>query len=247
MTSAQQMTVFINETGEWPDPDVTRLPKVVVDVSATETLGEAVDKGLEEAGVALDRRFIWAVERPHADGRRFMTHVPVVRGEDGAFKWPAGNLESITVEQVRVASDEGWFEGDPNMICVERLVSANGVLPGWGELFTWLASIGGVAGFADLLARWWRAWRDRGADSPVRFFDVVLARKAWNLGDLRKLLGINEADARALLQQLGYEAEEAGLYRQSQDRQAGHLRRRILEEFMGRAGGDDRPEDAEDQ
>lgn len=246
MTSGQ-MTVFINEVGQWPDPDVTRLPKVVVDTSPSETLGEIAERALREAGVDLDRRFIWAVERPHPDGRRFMTHVPVVRGENGAFEWPAGNLESITVEQVRVASDEGWFEGDPAMICVERLLGGNGVLPGWGELFTWLATIGGVAGFADLLGRWWRIWRDRGADSPVRFFDVVLGRETWDVGELRKLLTITDGDARALLEQLGYEPVEGETYRRSPDPRAGHLRRQILEEFMGRPGEGNPPEDSDDR
>lgn len=242
----REVTVFINETGEWPDPDVTRLPKVVIEAASSETLGTVADRALRQAGLNLDRRFIWAVERPHGDGRRFMTHVPVVRGDDGAFEWPAGNLESFTVEQVRAASEEGWFDGDPDMICVERLVGGNGVLPGWEDLFTWLTTIGGLAGLADILGRWWRSWRDRGADSPVRFFDVVLGREEWDVGDLRKLLSITEGDAKALLEQLGYEAAEGETYRRSTDPEAGHLRRRILQEFMGRPE-EDPPADAKDR
>jgi hypothetical protein len=174
-----------------------------------------------------------------------MTHVPVVLAEDGAFEWPGGKLDSITVAQVHLASDEGWFDGDPDVICVERLVGGNGVLPGWEDLFTWLSTIAGLVGLADILKRWYGNWRDRGADSPVRFFDVVLGRAEWKVGELRRLLRISDDDAKALLEQLGYEAGEGENYRWSPSPESGNLRRRILREFMGRPETDDPPTDTE--
>ena len=240
-----RMTVFINETGQWKTPFVTELPSVEVEASSHETLGEVTERALQIAGVEIeDPHWWWAVAKPDAQGRQMMTHLSAVVANDGAFRWTAGGLKEITVSELRRASEAGFFEGDPNAVCIERMLGGNGPLPGWDELLSWLGQAGVVYGGivaikagVDVLIRLFRRhlgrWRDkRGATTPFAFLDVVLVRDAWRVDELAQLLQIEPEEASDLLISLGYRREATSdPYRLSSDPDDGRLRARMYEQF----------------
>jgi hypothetical protein len=237
-----QVTVYINQTGQWKTPDVTSLPSVAVTARLEEPLREIALRALDQADIELDRQWIWLVAPPDDRNRQFMTGIPAVIADDGGLHWILGEApDRVTLAELQRTSDAGLFAFDPNAICVERLVGANGILPGWEEFFGWLSehtadAIIGVA-VVSLIRRLKQLvprWQRRGARTPYAFIDVVPVRSQWRLEELAQLLSVDQEEARDLLETLGFVLNaDSGYYEASTDPQVGELRRRIIEDYRG--------------
>lgn len=240
-----RVKVFIHPTGQWTTPFMNGLDHEMVEASDEMTLQETAETALAQANLSLDPTWIWLIEQPDEQGRQQMTSTAAVIDDHGVLRWVQEGVADVTVEELRRTHEAGLFKGDPAAICVERMLGANGVLPGWEDFFQWLTNAVGaglvaavVTKFSSILRRHSPRWQKRGAKSPYGFLDVVLARDRWNRSEVARLLQIKDQEAHDLLESLGFVLEGTDdSYRLSQDPRVGELRRRILKDFLHREDG----------
>jgi hypothetical protein len=260
-----QFKVYIDREGTtWPPPEHAPGEPIIIDVERETPFGDAVAAGLRAAGQDVEALYYIDGSGPHywaqslentTDSQPRLVAFPrVVITADGQLLWMWGARDTATFSDFERARDAGYFEGDPYGVFLERPMYGDGVIPGWEELFEWLAqaAVGGAGTvLVGLLRKHYRRWRERGATTAYAYLDIVLARSEWRRDELARLLGLSAEEGRDLLQSFGFRPEEddTELWRPSNDPDASELRKKILHDFMHHPeeeGNEDEDEDEDD-
>lgn len=254
-----RFVVYLDREGTtWPPPKTAPGEPIVLEIDASVRLDDAAAEAIDASGPATRAHyhvgvehglFYWAVSLRDASASppELVPFPRAVPDHTGELIWTEGARHQVTLADLQRARTEGFFEGDPAGVFLERPMYGEAP-PGWLDLIEWLASLGsavsGVAMLVALLRKRVERWKARGAVTPFAFLDLVPAREKWNEDHLAQLLGIDGDEATDLLTSFGYVRgdENERLWVVSHDPEASALRKRIIEGWLHRTNGDDQEE-----
>jgi len=245
-----QFVVYVDEEGSTGPPRETAPgDPIILEVAASSRLDDVAAEAIRTGGRRFRGLYYYGSGGPYysavslRDASRRppeLTAFPrVVPDESGELLWAEGARSRVTIADLQRAKAEGFFSGDPLGVFLERPMYGEAP-PGWHELISWLADIGGVLSLGRMLLavvrKMWEHWKDRGAVTPFAFLDLIPARKQWDEQHLRRLLGLSAEEASDLLTSLGYVEPEdgSGIWVVSDDPDRSELRRRIIEDYLHR-------------
>jgi len=245
-----QFVVYLDEEGSgWPPRETAPGDPIILEVDPATRLDDAAAEAVGKAGGHVRDLYYYGGEGPIywpellRDASRRppeLTAFPrVVPDESGELLWTDGARSRVKIADLQRARQEGFFHGDPTGIFLERPMYGEAP-PGWHDLMSWLADVGGVISLALMLLavvrKGWEYWKDRGAVTPFAFLDLVPAREQWDERHLSQLLELSTEETSDLLTSLGYVKlkDAKGVWVVSDDPNRSELRRRIIEDYLHR-------------
>ena len=245
-----QFVVYVDEEGSgWPPRETAPGDPIILEVEPNTRLDDVAAEAISTGGRRLRDLYHYGGEGPYYWPRSLrdasrrppeLTAFPrVVPDELGELLWTEGARSRVTIADLQRARAEGFFSGDPAGVFLERPMYGEAP-PGWHDLMSWLADVGGVVSLAAMLLavvrKGWEHWKDRGAVTPFAFLDLVPAREQWEERHLSQLLGLSAEETSDLLTSLGYvKSEDTGeIWVVSDNPDRSELRRRIIEDYLHR-------------
>ena len=149
MSASRTVTVFINPCGTHELPtDLRELQAVVLTVEPGVELSRVADLAESSAGIAVpERRFLFS-SPVLDDGTRRLVAVPTALvDEHGILRWKSYpyDFSGNTFADLQRSHERGVFEGDPDVIVVDRGTTGNGGwVAVWQDVVNALQALGGV-------------------------------------------------------------------------------------------------------
>ncbi len=149
MSPSRTVTVFLNPDGTHELPsNLIELPAVVLSVGEDLELGRVADLAEATAGVTVpERQSLFS--SPVLDNRtRLLAAVPTaLADEDGLLRWKRYpyDFSTNTLADLQRSKEAGVFEGDPDVVVVDRRTVGNGGWVAlWQDVVNALQTLGGV-------------------------------------------------------------------------------------------------------
>lgn len=216
------------------DRPLGEYPSIVIDAAAMET----IPRLLQRAGVDQFHTFQLVTDSLRANVKPQIHEdqcfgVAINLGgvsSDGRFRYMG---PETTLADLQRACDVGVFDGDPlSWIIHLDSAAAGGWAPdGLYEVAAWLLNQGGAAGVGFVVGAGLAKvpqlryltirndWRHSGYTGP-RLGRMLVKQAQWDEITLAKLIGLEEAEARCVLQQAGYGRSPNGLWRPQSEPEA---------------------------
>lgn len=248
-----RFVVYLDEKGSsWPPQKTAPGDPIILEVDPERRLDEAAAEAITAGGSRFRDLYHVGGEGPYyspvslrdtAQRPPELAAFPrVVPDESGELLWTDGARSRVTIADLQRATAQGFFDGDPTGIFLERPMYGEAP-PGWHEFMSWLADLGGVLSLAAMLLavvrKAWEHWKSRGAVTPFAFLDLIPAREEWDEHQLSRLLRLSAEETSDLLTSFGYvESQDSGRWVVSDDPDRSELRHRIIEDYLHRTYGD---------